>query len=119
VPHTYAIVGYRYRWPAKAVLEVLAVGTQLHLQAEPNHEVDPNAIKVSVDRDAIVGVTAIAGLKALYQVEWHALPPMIHLGYIPAELAALLKAEGFTTATGTFSVGANGGPKVTIGDIDG
>jgi hypothetical protein len=92
------IVGMFFRPPAKVLVNVIAVGTPLTLLAEPENPFDPNAISVWVKSADIPG-TAHETLgeqlpeygfslgDVLAQDEWH-------LGYIPKNFAAELKAAG-------------------------
>ena len=117
---TMPIVGAFYRPPAALVCSLLPVGQELVLYAEPQNEHDANAVAVWLMTDNIAEATQAAleerlpehGLtleQFLAQDEWH-------LGYIPKELAAQLKAtetviDG-TPLNVTFATSATGKPAV-------
>lgn len=95
---TLPIVGAFHRPPAQALIDVLAVGTPLFLMAEPTNAYDANAIQVYLESHNIPAEAhpsleeAIArfGLDldtVLSQDQWH-------LGYVPKEFAAQLRAAG-------------------------
>lgn len=120
---TLPIKGSYYRPPAKALLDSLPVGTLLTLLAEPDNEFDPNAIAIFL-ASANVPVTSHPALRAalgpfgtsleeVLDIEWH------HLGYIPKESAAELRAHGFpdTEVQGEFTVSARGAPLVRFDDV--
>lgn len=116
---TLPIKGAYFRPPAKALLDALSVGTPLTLLAEPDNEYDPNAIAVWL-ASASIPETSHAALRAglgpfgssleeVLDIEWH------HVGYIPKENAADLRARGFpetAEVTAEFSVSARGAPMV-------
>lgn len=110
---TYPIVGYRFHFPAKAVLGVIPIGTPLRVTAEPNNPYDPNAIKITLD-SAAIPLKSQSALIREYGVLPSQIPDVIHLGYIPKEFAAVLRSKGFWSADGEFSIGAQGGPQVKI-----
>jgi hypothetical protein len=117
---TLPIVGAFWRPPAKTILENLALDTKLHLIPEPENQYDINAVAVYVHHKDI----PIASLKALESQLpgcGHSLESLedlviIHLGYIPKELAKILRERGFNGAEGTFQTGAKGGPYVEFVD---
>jgi hypothetical protein len=111
-----------YRPPAKALLDVLPVGAPLMLLAEPTNENDPNAIAVWLDAEAIpeAAYEKLSDLLIAYgfdlenvlaQKSWH-------VGYIPRDLAAALRAEGTVPSDEpvnvTFSVSPSGAPRVRL-----
>lgn len=117
---TLPIVGAFYRPPAQILLNALPIGAQLTLFAEPTNPYDANAIAVWVSISAFTSATlasiepALAdcglSLDALKeQAEWH-------LGYLPKEFAAQLKANGTVkddTPVGvTFATNPAGRPHV-------
>lgn len=94
---TYMIVGARFRPPAQAILNSITPETSLYLRAEPSNEYDPNAIQVFIKTQDIPEfcherlVQELEGTGKYLediqaQAEWH-------LGYIPKEIAALLRAN--------------------------
>ena len=122
--NTLPIVGMFYRPPAKALIDVLAVGTPLLLIAEPDNAYDPNAIAVWLhSRDIpeashpMLEETLPPFGKSLEEVlseeEWH-------LGYIAKEMAAQLRqcgAVGTDKAVEvTFATSASGAPRVRFAE---
>ena len=114
------IVGAFYRPPAKLVCELLSVGQELVLYAEPDNEHDTNAVAVWLMTDTIGEATKEALAERLPEhgltLEQFLAQPEWHLGYIPKELAAQLKATG-TVEDGlavpvTFSTLVTGKPAV-------
>ena len=114
------IVGMFYRPPAKVLVNVIAVGTPLTLLAEPDNPADPNAIAVYVKsseipetaHDALAEQLPEYGFSLddiLNQDEWH-------LGYIPANFAAQLKAAQIvvddTPVEVKFCTNPKGDPRV-------
>lgn len=113
----FPIVGSSYRPPATEILAVLPVGTPLILRPEPDNPHDPHAKAVWI-KTADISNEAFAALDdgrlrrhnltirdLAFQDEWI-------LGYIPASFAS-----GFAVpsdVSGTFSVGSNGGPRITV-----
>lgn len=122
--NTLPIVGAFYRPPAKLLLDCLSIGTPLFLLAEPDNQYDPNAVAVYLESHNIP-VESHAKLEeelppfgqsldsVLGQDQWH-------LGYIPKEFAAQLRASETvvpnTPVDVTFSVSANGAPRVRFGE---
>lgn len=120
---TLPIVGSYFRPPAKIVLDHLPIDCPMFLRAEPSNEYDPNAIAVWLDTSAIPESseleTALAGfgttIAFLQQQE------AMHVGYVPREKAAVLRALGFPDAIdvpATFSVSVNGAPRVRFEEAD-
>lgn len=118
--NTFPIVGMKFRPPALALVDALAVGTPLLLVAEPENAYDPNAIavwlyakdipegaKVKLEEDLPRFGT---DLDTVMAAEQH------HLGYIPKEMAAQLKECGAVTndepVSVTFSTSSTGAPRV-------
>lgn len=117
---TFPIVGAFYRPPAKLILEHLALDTPLYLEAEPTNAYDVNAIAVYLCTHDIPA----ASLKALepllpscgHSVESLEDMQTIHVGYIPKELAKVLRSRGFITADGVFATSSTGAPQITFVD---
>jgi hypothetical protein len=117
---TMPIVGARFRPPAQGLIAALAVGTKLTLWAEPDNAYDPNAVAVwlnSVD----IPLRAHAALEEGLPSYGSSLDTVLstekwHLGYIPKELALLLKANGVieneVPYEVEFSVATTGSPRV-------
>ena len=116
---TFPIVGAFYRPPAKALLAVLPVGTPLILCAEPDNPADPNAIAVWL-LTASIPDTSLAVLDGELGAFGKTLSDVVdmeshHVGYIPKEVAAKLRYDGFpvqTSVPGTFSCTTSGAPMV-------
>jgi len=120
----YPIVGMFYRPPAKAFINVLAIGTPLIIRAEPDNQTDPNAVAVWL-RTSYLGEAALAELDlqlggfgykladVLAREEWH-------LGYIPKEMAAELRASGRVLPgadyDATFLTNPAGAPRVAFAE---
>lgn len=111
---TYPIVGSHYRPPAKAILQVLAAGTELLLIPEPSNEYDENAIMVVVMSDKIPDTPTLDEFAQGFgytSKTIHAASAW-HLGYIPRVIAArLLWKEDHQ---GRLVFGPDGGPKVAV-----
>lgn len=121
---TYPIIGTFFHPPAKALIEVISIGTPLTIWAEPENAFDANAIAIYLkssnlsdhaceilDREKL----SEYGLNlsdVLSQESWR-------LGYIPRPIAASLKSSGIVrdneAIQGTFSLSATGMPKVSFG----
>lgn len=115
------IVGSFYRPPAKLLLDKLPIQTPLTLMAEPENPHDANAIAIflrgadvpelaSLNDELASFGTTLAQVRAT---------EFIHVGYIPRDDAAMLRAQGFPesgTVPGIFMVGANGGPRVRFSE---
>lgn len=117
---TLPIVGGFYRPPAKTVMEHLALDTKLSLVPEPENPHDINAIAVYVHFKDIPQ-ESLAALEPVLPSCGHSIESLedavtIHLGYIPKELAKILRERGFHGAEGNFATGAKGGPMVTFID---
>jgi hypothetical protein len=118
--NTLPIVGAFYRPPAKALIDVLPVGTPLYMIAEPDNQYDPNAIAIWLEtenlpdaaQERLVELLPAYGLDldtVMAQEAWH-------LGYVPREMAAKIKAAGMIDESApyevTFSTSASGAPRV-------
>lgn len=112
------IVGMRHHRPAKALTDNLPLGTRLILRAEPTNAWDENAIQVLVPTSAIPDDEALFG-EALSSYGFTLTEVLswgeVMLGYVPKELAAVLKSDGFPNGRdieGEFTVsGASGSPQ--------
>lgn len=95
---TLPIVGAFYRPPAQLVCNLLPIGQPLVLYAEPDNQFDANAVAVwlltetlnDATKEALGEELPSAGL----ELEQFLAQPMWHLGYVPKEFAANLKADG-------------------------
>ena len=117
---TFPIVGARHRPPAQVLINSLAIGVLLTVIAEPENQYDPNAIAVwlytkdlpEASQEALkeTGPTAGWALDRILSEE------VFHLGYIPKEMAAELKASGAIRdnepQAATFAVSAQGQARV-------
>ncbi len=122
---SYPIVGSYYRPPAKTLLSILPIGTPLIVVAEPNNAVDENAVAVWLPV-ATMPTSARANLEiksdelALdgFSVDDIFNESHWHLGYIPAQLAALLRADGVVPdegeLLGEFTCAPSGRPMVSF-----
>lgn len=122
---TYPLVGAFYRPPAKALIDVLPIGTPLTLIAEPENAYDPFAVAVWLYSRDIPEGNAHEKLR-------ETLPPfgtdletvlsqeVHHLGYIAKELARKLREEDTvpvdSPVEGTFSLSSGGAPRVRLTD---
>jgi hypothetical protein len=122
--NTFPIVGMFYRPPAKALIDALAVGTPLLLIAEPENNFDPNAVAVWLHSKDIPEASYTALEETLPPFGW-TLEKVLeeeehHLGYIPKEMAAQLKACGAVkdgeAVEVTFSTSASGAPRVKFAE---
>ena len=117
--NTLPIVGAFFRPPAKALIEVLAIGTPLFLIAEPDNPYDSNAIAVFLE-SANIPISAHPILEETlppfgFSIEQILSQDAWHLGYVPKEMAAKITAQGILGSDPypvTFSTSANGGPRV-------
>jgi hypothetical protein len=118
----YPIVGAHYRPPAKAILSAISPGTKLFLRAEPSNEYDINAIQVLIKPDEIQEEdydnlnSELSGYgqdvgEILTQSE-------MYLGYIPKEIAKVLKESGIISNDveyeGEYSLNFSGKPMVSF-----
>ena len=117
---TFPIVGMKFRPPAQVLINSLAIGVPLTVIAEPENAYDPNAIAVwlytkdlpEASQEALkeTGPTAGWTLDRILSEE------VFHLGYIPKEMAAELKASGAIRdnepQAGVFAVSAQGQARV-------
>jgi len=117
---TLPIVGAYYRKPAPTLLDCLAVNTPLSLLAEPTNEYDPNAIAVFL-ASADIPEEALGVLEERLAADGYNIEQILgqtfwHLGYVPKEIAAQMKAAGVVndeeTLAVTFAVDAKGKPRV-------
>lgn len=118
--NTLPIVGAYHRPPARILIASLPIGTPLFLLAEPDNQYDPNAIQVFLESQNIPAASHAelerelpnAGFSldtVIAQDQWH-------LGYIPKEFAAQLRATDTVVPNVpvdvTFSTAPNGAPRV-------
>lgn len=111
--YTFPIVGSVYRPPAKAILEVIPLGTPLLVKAEPTNEHDPYAVAVWIETKEIPENLHEdldqAGQQYGYCIEEIRDSPKWHLGYIPREQALnfqpLLKSHDATAKLGFSPTG--------------
>ena len=117
---TFPIVGMKFRPPAQVLINSLAIGVSLTVMAEPENTYDPNAIAVwlytkdipEASQEALkeTGPTAGWPFARLMAKE------VFHLGYIPREMAAELKASDAIRnnepQAATFAVSAWGQARV-------
>lgn len=87
----YLIVGAKFRPPAKALLDTLAIGSRLLARRESSNQYDPNAVQVILPK----GFETNAAMNAAVQdfgcsIEEVQAASEWHLGYIPREHAASL-----------------------------
>lgn len=117
---TMPIVGAFFRPPAKLVCNTLPIGQPLVLYAEPDNAFDANAVAVWLITETL-GDTVKEALEAALPssgltLEQFLAQAMWHLGYIPKELAARLKAEEVVVnevpLDVTFTTSAPGKPAV-------
>lgn len=122
--YQFPIVGARFHPPANVILASVGIGVELSLQPEPGNYYDPNAIKVNIHAKDIPP-TNWPDINSLGKsIGWNETriksEGLIHLGYLPKEIAASLRAlwpnqspqYNRTEIKGTLCFGANGGPKV-------
>lgn len=126
--HTLPIVGAHFGptrgSPSKVLISALAVGTPLLLIAEPENPADVNAVAVWLKSEKIPesGHALLEeGLPSFgFSLDQILAQDAWHLGYIPKEIAARLRAEGVVPLEGhvevEFSTGTNGGPRVRFQD---
>jgi hypothetical protein len=95
---TFPIVGMKFRPPAQVLINALAVGTPLTAIAEPENAYDPNAIAIWLYTKDIPEASQEALKETALSAGWTHTRIMaeevFHLGYIPKEMAAELKASG-------------------------
>lgn len=122
---TYPLVGAFYRPPAKALIDVLPIGTPLTLIAEPENQYDPNAVAVwlysrdipeGAAHDKLSETLPAFGTDldtVLSQEAWH-------LGYIAKEMAKQLRENDVvpidSPIEGSFSLSSGGAPRVRLTD---
>lgn len=113
---TLPIVGAYFRPPAALVLASLPIGAPLFLSAEPDNAYDANAVAVWVLSETIPP-SAHANLELKLPDFGFTLDSFLaveqwHLGYMPKEFAARLKAERVIgnddTIVGTFTMSNSG-----------
>jgi len=113
------IVGAHYRPPAKAILEHLSPGTELHLQAEPQNPYDENAIMVLLSPSDLPQAEEFWSLcEANFGITEEDLAGApIHLGYIPkvdTHMVHPTLQDGL--GSGTFTITAAGKPAIAVKD---
>lgn len=119
---TFPIVGMFYHPPAKALVEVLPIGTPLTLIAEPDNAHDGNAVAVWLyskdipesSKEKLSELLLPYGL----QIEDVLLEEMWHLGYVPREMAKQLREDDTVPVDnpvdGSFSLSSGGAPRVRL-----
>jgi hypothetical protein len=126
---SYPIVGMHFRHqhgtPAKGIVKALSLGTRLTLQAEPTNPFDANAVMVllrgeDIPDDCMDRLSEACGEYG-HTAPQIAAEPVMHLGYIPRELAALLRQDDRVPADGTeveaeFACSRSGAPMAVIED---
>lgn len=117
---TLPIVGSFFRPPAKLVCEKLALDTKLTLKPEPENQFDVNAVAVWLNFFDMSHGTMAALVDELpscgHSIESLEDMKDIHLGYIPKELAKILRERGFEGAEGKFKTSSKGSPMVEFVD---
>jgi hypothetical protein len=106
-------------YASPAIVRCMAIGTPLELRAEPDNPADPNAVAVwlktpdfpEANQDALRIEIAGYGhtIEQFLAMEGH------HLGYIPKQIAAKLRAGGIVNddpVPVTFTCAADGRPRV-------
>ena len=116
---TYPIVGVYYRKPAPTLLNHIGVGTRLRVVCDDANEHDVNAIAVILPQASLPPpsdslLSALAG----YGIDGDAYAAFddFHVGYVPREVAAALRARGFADCDGTFAVTPSGKPLVRLSE---
>ena len=117
---TLPIVGAFFRPPAQLILENLATDTKLSLIADPENPYDRNAVAVYLDF-ADIPWNTISAIEDKLQscgssIEALAETKTIHVGFIPKEIAAVLRGRGFFSAEGSFQTTSTGKPLVKFVD---
>lgn len=120
----FPIVGAFFRPPAQAVLDVLPIGAELWLEAEPLNPYDENAVKVLIDFDVEMNLPddspakiALAERLPNYGYSYDELleAGRLHLGYLPRTDVAGLRRNGIIPDEGLvraeFCVGLDGKPQ--------
>jgi hypothetical protein len=117
--NTMPIVGAFYRPPAKALIDVLPIGTPLQLIAEPENPYDPNAVAVYLASEHIPEAAKAKLEETLplcgFSVEAVMEQQFWHLGYVPKEMASKLRDANVVAdepVDVTFSTSTNGAPRV-------
>lgn len=117
---TFPIVGMKFRPPAQALINSFAIGVPLTVIAEPENPYDPNAIAIwfytkdlpEASKEALTETLPNSG----WTIERVLDQEVFHLGFIPKEMAADLKASGAVRdnepQAGTFLVSAQGQARV-------
>src|SRR6266436_929887 len=99
----YPIVGMKFHPPARTILAILPIGTELELIPEPENPYDPNAIMIWINGQMIPKQCHIE-LESLASGYGFSADQIVneywHLGYIPRELAA--RMQPFTICKGKF-----------------
>ena len=117
---TLPIVGSFYRPPAKILIDALPIGTPLFIMAEPDNQYDPNAVAVWLETRNIPETSYAALEEALpafgFDLDTVLSQDQWHLGYIPKDFAAQLRASETvmpnTPVDVEFATAANGSPRV-------
>jgi HIRAN domain len=122
--NTLPIVGMFYRPPAKALIDALTIGTPLFLLAEPDNQYDPNAVAVYLESHNIPenAIDALEESLPSFGFSWDSIiaQDQWHLGYIPKDFAAQLRASETVVPNKpvdvTFAVNASGAPRVRFAE---
>ena len=118
------IVGAFYRPPAQIILNALAVGTPLFVEAEPDNQADINACAVFI-KSADIPASAHEALELNLpgiglSLEEVLLQDLWHLGYIPKGFAAQLRSLDIVSLNnrleGTFSVNPQGQARISFAE---
>lgn len=120
----YPIVAERFHPPATALMEAIAIGTPLILHAEPENPYDPNAVAIWLESKDIGDAAKVKLEDSLprygYTVEQVVEGGPWHLGYIPRELAKVMREQNTVVVDsptlGTFTLSPMGKPRVRITD---
>ena len=118
------IVGAHYRPPAKLLISVLPIGTPLFLLAEPDNAYDPNAIMVMLETQNIPDEADEVLEQQLPEfgldLDMITSQDQWHLGYIPKEFAAMLRAADIVKVNVpsdvTFGTNPKGDPRVVFAE---
>lgn len=119
---SYPIIGMHYHPPSKGLVLGISTGTLLHLRAEPTNQYDPNAIMVILKVKDIKPDDVLALEEELYKFGTSVEDVQSHeeflLGYIPRDLAKILKDNQIVTNNeeiqGAFHLNFTGKPMVEI-----
>lgn len=87
----YLIVGAKFRPPARALLDTLALGTRLIARRESTNQYDPNAVAVLLPKGFETNNAMKIACEGFgFSIEELQAAPYWHLGYIPREFAVTL-----------------------------